>query len=486
MRRTRLILAAIPAALVLNIAQGGVFPAGAGGPTGGDGTGTGTSATTLNGFTKQVVATGLADPYEIIWGPDGFLWVTEKSGKKVTRVDPRTGAKSTALDLTEKAVHTEGAQDGVLGLALHPDLLKDEGRDYVYVSYTYDSNTSPAEVDQRLRIDRYTYDSGTGTLGEPKNLISGLASGSDHQSARLRHGPDGKLYYTIGDQGANQLQHYCEPNRAQRLPTKEEIESKDWIAYRGKTLRLNPEDGSIPADNPVLGGVRSHVWAYGFRNSQGLDFGTDGTLYNTDQGPKTDDEVNILTKGTNYGWPHVAGYRDDKAYTFSEWSASAPTPCADLTFNDLEVPESVPQQKETDWKGRFTEPVRTFGTVDSGFDFSDPKCGELAYICWPSLANSSITYYPGTGGIAEWRDSLLMTTLKDGSVYQLKLTDGGQEIAAVNRLWKAQNRYRDIALSPDGESVYVATDSAGNVRDANGAPATELENPGSILVFRQK
>ncbi|MGW4025162.1 hypothetical protein [Streptomyces sp. NPDC005009] len=79
-----------------------------------------------------------------------------------------------------------------------------------------------------------------------------------------------------------------------------------------------------------------------------------------------------------------------------------------------------------------------------------------------------------------------MTTLKDGSVYRLKLTDGGRKVAAVNRLWKARNRYRDIALSPDGESVYVATDSAGNVRDANGAPATELENPGSILVFRQK
>ncbi|MFC8393190.1 PQQ-dependent sugar dehydrogenase [Streptomyces sp. NPDC057238] len=308
------------------------------------------------------------------------MWVTEKSGKKVTRVGPRTGAKSTALDLTEKAVHTEGAQDGVLGPALHPDLLKDKGRDYVYVSYTYDSNTSDAEVDQRLRIDRYTYDSRTGTLGEPKNLISGPASGSDHQSARLGYGPDGKLYYTIGDQGANQLQHYCEPNRAQRLPTKEEIESKDRIACRGKTLRLNPEDGSIPADDPVLGGVRSHVWAHGFRNSQGLDFGTDGTLYNTDQGPRTDDEVNVLTKGANYGWPHVAGHRDDKAYTFSEWSASAPTPCADLTFNDLEVPESVSRQKETDWKGRFTEPVRTFGTVDSGFDFSDPRCGERACI----------------------------------------------------------------------------------------------------------
>ncbi|MFH8444596.1 glucose/sorbosone family PQQ-dependent dehydrogenase [Streptomyces sp. NPDC018026] len=471
MRRIRIALAAMPAALVLGITQGAVFPAVAGGPTGGDTTGSGTGTGSLNGFTKQVVATGLADPYEIVWGPDDFLWATEKSGRKVTRVDPRTGAKSTALDLTDKAVHTEGGQDGVLGLALHPDLLK---------------NPSDAEVDQRLRIDRYTYDSGTGTLGEPKNLISGLASGSDHQSARMRFGPDGKLYYTIGDQGANQLQHYCEPNRAQRLPTEEEIKAKDWIAYRGKTLRLNPDDGSIPDDNPMLNGVRSHVWAYGFRNSQGLEFGTDGTLYNADQGPKTDDEVNVLTKGGNYGWPYVAGYRDDKAYAFHNWAASAPTPCADLTFSDLDVPESVPTQKETDWKGEFTEPVRTFGTVGSDHNFADPRCGELVYICWPSLANSSLTYYPETGGIAEFRDSLLMTTLKDGAVYRLKLGDGNKTVVGATRMWKAQNRYRDIALSPDGESVYVATDSAGNVRDADGAPATELENPGSILLFSKQ
>ena len=72
--------------------------------------------------------------------------------------------------------------------------------------------------------------------------------------------------------------------------------------------------------------MRSHVFTYGHRNMQGIDFGANGTLYASEQGPKTDDEVNILVGGDNYGWPHVAGFRDDKAYQYARW-ADATTPC---------------------------------------------------------------------------------------------------------------------------------------------------------------
>jgi PQQ-dependent dehydrogenase (s-GDH family) len=439
------------------------------------------------GLTRHILTTGLGDPYEIEWGPDGYLWATEKSGLKVTRVNPGTGGKSTALSLPQ-AVHTAGGQDGVLGLAFYPDLLKHKGHDYVYVSYTYQT-TIPAAVTKetrRTKIVRYTYNTRTHRLHSPKAVITGMPGGTDHQSARLRFGPDGKLYYTIGDQGANQLEHFCNPNWAQRLPTAVEVRAKDWAAYQGKTLRLNL-DGSIPADNPVLKGVRSHIWTYGHRNGQGLTFAPNGRLYQGEQGPKTDDEINILRKGGNYGWPHVAGYRDDKAYTYNNWSASAPTPCADLTYSDLEVPPSVPKQKETDWKGSFIHPIHTFGTVNTGFNFADPKCaaGGLYFICWPTIANSSLAYYQAKhgSGIPSWNNSLIMTTLKDGTVYQLQLTDNGTRIGKVTKLWKTQDRYRDTAFSPDGKSVFVATDSAGLVRDPNGAPTSTLEHPGSILVF---
>jgi PQQ-dependent dehydrogenase (s-GDH family) len=439
------------------------------------------------GFTRRVVATGLGDPYEILWGPDARLWVTEKSGRKVTRVNPTTGAKSTAVSIPQSH-HSPGGQDGVLGLALDPLLLKGSGHDFVYVSYNYLTNT-PAPVTgerRRLRIVRFTYNRQTHLLHSPKTLITGLPGGTDHQSARLRFGPDGKLYYTIGDQGANQLASFCRPNWAQRLPTAAQVRAKDWAAYQGKTLRLNL-DGSIPGDNPVLKGVRSHIWTYGHRNAQGLTFGSGGLLYQAEQGPKTDDEVNLLRRGGNYGWPNVSGFRDDKAYTYNNWSASRPTPCRELTFSDLETPSSVPRQRESQFTAPFVSPLRTFGTVNTGFDFTDPKCsqGGLYFICWPTNAPSSLTYYWAVPklGIPGWAHSLLMTTLKDGSVYRMKLSADGRQVVSTTKMWSDQTRYRDIASSPDGRSIYVATDNAGLVRDPNGAPTRTLKNPGSIVVF---
>ncbi|MFE7558904.1 glucose/sorbosone family PQQ-dependent dehydrogenase [Kitasatospora sp. NPDC057500] len=485
---------AAASALVLGVTLATSVPATAGGPTGPSG-----SASSPE-FDRSVLTTGLGDPYELLWGPDGQLWSTEKSGLKVTRIDPETGEKVTALDLTAVAHHTEGGQDGVLGLAFQQTDTgwgdgdhrggggHDDGEAYVYVSYTYMTDT-PAEVTgetRRLKIVRYTLDCDDHTLHSPEEILTGLPSGTDHQSARLRIGEDGKLYYTVGDQGANQLAHFCNPNWAQRLPTQGEVDQHAWFGpYQGKILRINP-DGSVPDDNPAINGVRSHIISYGHRNSQGLDFAPDGTLYQTDQGPKTDDEVNVITPGNNYGWPYVAGWRDDMAYTYANWAASAPTPCTDLTYDDIDIPPSVPQQKETDWNGAFVPPISTLGTtVPTGFEFRDPKCAEggLYFICYPTVAPSSLTYY-AKDGVRGWKNSLLITTLKDGSVYRLKVGADGNAVGDAERLWTTQNRYRATALSPDGRTVYVATDSAGLVRDVNtGAPTTALENPGAILAF---
>ena len=89
-------------------------------------------------FVSRVVTTDLAGPWEVTWGPDGFLWITERVGKRITRVNPADGSKTVAVTIDD--VYQTLAQDGLLGMALHPDLLKGKGTDYVYVAYTYDGD----------------------------------------------------------------------------------------------------------------------------------------------------------------------------------------------------------------------------------------------------------------------------------------------------------------------------------------------------------
>ena len=106
---------------------------------------------------------------------------------------------------------------------------------------------------------------------------------------------------------------------------------------------LNP-DGGIPDDNPVINGVRSHVYTYGHRNPQGLVFVGD-LLFEAEHGPSSDDEINLLVAGGNYGWPHVAGFRDDQGYVYGNWSAAPDCEKLAKSYFPTDIPASVPQQK---------------------------------------------------------------------------------------------------------------------------------------------
>ncbi|WP_159082444.1 PQQ-dependent sugar dehydrogenase [Paragemmobacter aquarius] len=123
---------------------------------------------------------------------------------------------------------------------------------------------------------------------------------------------------------------------------------------------------------------------------QGIAFGPDGTLYASEQGPKTDDEINILKAGGNYGWPNVAGFADDMAYVYARWADSKNPSCTDLSFSDIEIPPSVPFDRETDWKGAksMTPPLVTMFTVPNEWNFQDPACGGMDF---PSPTNRSTT-----------------------------------------------------------------------------------------------
>jgi PQQ-dependent dehydrogenase (s-GDH family) len=430
------------------------------------------AAPSLGSFAMRVVRAGLDAPWEVRWGPDDQLWISERTGKRVVRVDPASGALSVALEVAD--AYRASAQDGVLGLALHPLLLL--GADYVYLAYSYDADASDA-LDRRAKIVRYRYQAGA--LLEPTVLIDALPASSDHNAGRLVFGPDATLYYSIGDQGKNQFDLKCLPIRAQELPSQDQVDAQDWSRYEGKILRV-ALDGGIPDDNPVLAGVRSHIYSYGHRNPQGLAFTADGGLYASEQGPKTDDELNIILPGRNYGWPRVAGARDDLAYVYGDWSAASD--CPSLPYSDYELAPSVPQQSESSFsEPDLMPPLRTFYTVPSDHDFHAALCADSPYICWPTIAPSSLdVYLASTSGVPGWDSSLLITSLKDGAVYRVKL--GAWDTAEP--LFKTTNRYRDLAVAPDGRTFYVVTDTGGDTRAPDGSPTQALQHPGAILEFR--
>ena len=459
-------------------------------------TGTATAAVTSD-FTRTTLSSSFNYPYTLIYGPDNYLWLTERVGKKVNRVHKTTGVVDELLNISS-LVYLSGGQDGLLGMALHPNLGKGTGEDYVYIAYTYSTAgktgwtyptnpTAPEKIinaaddaTRRTKIVRYTYSvaSNNGTLASPLVLIEGLSGSNDHNSGKLAFGPDNKLYYTIGDQGVNQFGNKCNVSHAQDIPTLAMLNSvpPNYNYYEGKTLRLNL-DGSIPDDNPAINGIRSHIYTYGHRNAQGLVFGKNGKLYSSEHGPKSDDELNILQSGGNYGWPYVSGYKDNKNYEYCNWSSAAN--CSSLLFNDYACGVGATSLTEISWAGTFTNPITTLYTIDAGYNFTG------GWLTWPTIGPSSAKIYEGfTSEITGWDNSIFITALKKGRVYRQKLSsDGNTVLGDPEELFYTQNRYRDIAFDPDGKTIYIITDSGGTTSGPSGSSSLTVIDLGKILVY---
>ncbi|MBU3822832.1 PQQ-dependent sugar dehydrogenase [Flavobacteriaceae bacterium XHP0103] len=420
----------------------------------------------------------LNNPNTIVYGPDDNLWITERLGRQVVKVDPELGgSKTVMLDLTSVATATSGSQDGLMGMAVHPDLYDDinTSNNYVYLAYTYNSSGL------KLRIERYTYNAGTGLLDNSSatTILEGFDASNDHNSGKLIFGPDMKLYYTVGDQGANQYNNSCDEIRAQYLPTSSgqtQTSTADKAEYKGKILRINL-DGSIPADNPVLGGFRTHIYTYGHRNPQGIVFGSNGKLYSSEHGPKTDDELNIIEAGKNYGWPAIAGYYDNLAYQYCNWS-SAGANCS--PFSENGCPVGATSTSEFDSVNdailpNFVEPIGTYNSTPS----TDPTGG---FFAWPTVAPSSIAIYEG-GIIPGWGSSLLIPTLKRGTIFRAKLNATGDalESQVYEEFHSSNDRYRDVIAGPDGRTFYAITDSSGSTSGPSGTTPQTIQNPGVVI-----
>ncbi|MGH8251503.1 MAG: PQQ-dependent sugar dehydrogenase [Steroidobacteraceae bacterium] len=331
-------------------------------------------------FRLVMVADGLEHPWSLDFLPDGSLIVSEWPGT-VRLV--RNGEASAPLQGTPPTFRHNDRGHGMLGIALHPDFARNHLVYFCYLHGTYDSNNS--------RIAR-------GRLDEsPFVDVEVIFEGDDrsrefhHSGCRLLWDDQGRLFATFGDR-----RHL--PGEAQNLEN-----------TVGKIIRIN-DDGSIPPANPFDGrkGVRPEIWAYGIRNVQGAALHPQTrAIWFCEHGPLGGDEVNILRRGANYGWP-IATYGVD-------YDGAA------ITENE-ELP-----------------------AID----------GPLMY--WrPSTAPSGLAFYSGND-FPDWRGDLFMGSLVDRRLIRMEIR-GDRILFQEQLLADLDTRIRDVRMGPDG-FLYVVTDA---------------------------
>lgn len=322
----------------------------------------------------RTVVQGLSFPWEILWGPDDHIWMTERGGR-ISRVEPKTGELKVLLTLPDVKTNGEG---GLLGMVLHPAF---SSQPYVYVVYNYDKAGVYKE-----KVVRYTY--GNNTLSAPLVILDNLNASGIHNGSRLliTAAPDLKLFISTGDAAvAANAQNTAIPS--------------------GKILRVNL-DGSIPVDNPF---ANNPVWSYGHRNPQGLVL-ANGVMYASEHGPDIEDEVNIIERQRNYGWPNVNGPCDQ--------------PAEQVFCNANNV----------------KPPIWSSGNS--------------------TVATSGMDYY-AADRIASWKNSLLLVTLKGSRLYRLQLSADGKSVTGVQQYFaNSFGRLRDVCVSPAGR-VYLCTSNGG-------------------------
>ncbi len=212
----------------------------------------------------QVIATNLQKPWSLDFSEDKIFF-TEKIGN-IRVIDAGILAKEPVANLTVADV-TDG---GLLGITLHPDFAKNH---FLYVFYTYQEGEF--FWNKVLRMTE-----SNNKITDTQIILDKIPGAQFDDGGVIKFGPDKKLYIGTGD-------------------ATNKSSSQDVHSLAGKILRLN-DDGSIPTDNPL---VNSPVFSYGHRNPQGLTWDDQGNLYETEQGPTNNDEINLIKPGHNYGWP---------------------------------------------------------------------------------------------------------------------------------------------------------------------------------------
>lgn len=329
-------------------------------------------------------------PWSLIFLPDGRALVSERPGKiKLIKEGKLQGRPYALIDVA----HT--GEGGLMGLAVHPAFPKEP---YIYAMHTYREGAKLYNKVVRLKDE-----GATGVFD--KVIIDKIPGGRFHNGGRIAFGPDGLLYITTGETYKAEL-------------------AQDLKSLGGKILRITPE-GHLPKDNPFKG---STIYSYGHRNSQGISWQPDtGNLFASEHGPSGEfghfahDEINLIIRGGNYGWPKVIGVSGIEPY-----------------IDPLVVWENT------------TPP-------------------------------SGITFYKGTL-LKHLKGDLFVATLRSQSLIRIKLVrkDKGYRVKKIER-WFSKGyedgnfgRIRDVVEGPDG-ALYFLT----NNRDGRGTP-----RPGDDKIYR--
>lgn len=316
------------------------------------------------------IGNGLQVPWDISTSIENEIWFTQVNGS-VHVLDLTSGSQKVVYqvpDLVAKKSY------GLLGMAVHAK------KKLLFLHYTFALTKETQEEKIFSRLVSFNLDGQNPS--KKRVLLDSLPGATYHNGSRIVISNDDKLYFSLGDVGKTES-------------------VMDDAFPGGKIHRLNL-DGSIPEDNPIKG---SSIWAKGLRNTQGLTFGKNGNLYGSDHGPATDDEINLLIKGGNYGWPEVHGYIDQE------------------------------KEKEYAEKHAIIEPLKAWT---------------------PTIATAGLAYY-GSNEIPEWENSLLLASLKGRSFRILHLDSIGKQILSEDIfLQKTFGRIRTIAVAADG-SIYFST-----------------------------
>jgi glucose/arabinose dehydrogenase len=332
----------------------------------------------------QTVASGLVHPWSLAFLPDGRMLVTERPGRM--RIVTRTGQMSAALG-NVPSVYAQ-SQAGLMDVLLARDF---DNTQTIFVCYA-----EPADGGGRIAVLHARLIEGETPRLDDTTVIfrqKGPVSRGLNIGCRMVQSPDGNLFVTLGD-------HFAPKELAQKLDN-----------HIGKIVRITP-DGTAPADNPFIGkqDALPEIWAFGLRNAQGLAFNpADGKLWEQEHGPMGGDEINIIEKGRNYGWPRVSyGVNYD----------GTPVGNGKATMDGV------------------TDPI---------------------WHWTPSIAPSGMAFYTGDL-IPGWKGSLFNGALKFELLSRLELK--GEKAVKEERLLKnLHERIRDVRQGPDG-ALYLLTDNS--------------------------